>query len=99
MSVSPLSELTDWKLENSDQDLHGRRLIDSTGAELGTVEQMIVNTDAERVESVRTNTGELYPVGALEIRDDAVVFHGVKLTGQTKANVTTEDRYRIRRRS
>lgn len=97
MAVTPLSDLRDWELAEERQDLRGRRLVDETGQPLGIVEQMMVNTDAERVDSVRSDTGELYPVGALEIRDDVVIFHGVKVTGPTTANVG-EERYRIRRR-
>jgi sporulation protein YlmC with PRC-barrel domain len=98
MAVTPLTDLQDWQLVDDDQDIRGKRLVDMTGKFLGTIEQMMVNTEAERVDSVRTETGELYPVGALEIRDADVVFHGVKSTGPTTANVT-EDRYRIRRRT
>lgn len=98
MAVTPLSDLHDWQLVEDRQDLRGRRLVDSTGRMLGTIDQMMVNTDAERVDSVRTDTGELYPVGALEIRGDLVVFEGVKVAGPTTANLA-EDRYRIRRRS
>lgn len=96
MAVTPLSDLRDWKLVSDDQDLRGRRLIDESGRDLGVIDQMMVNTDAERVDSVRSNTGELYPVGAIEIRDnDTVVFHGIKTSG-TSANL--EDRYRIQRK-
>jgi sporulation protein YlmC with PRC-barrel domain len=99
MAVTPLSELEDWKLVDEDQDLRGKALVDSSGQPLGTVEQMMVNTEAERVDSIRADNGELYPVGALEIRSDGVVvFHGIKTTGATKANVP-EDAYRIRRRT
>lgn len=98
MAVTPLSELREWQLEKDGQDLRGRQLIDSSGKLLGTIDQMMVNTDAERVDSVRTENGDLYPVGALEIRTDAVVFHGVKQTGTTTANLA-EDSYRIRRYS
>jgi hypothetical protein len=97
MAVTPLSDLQDWELVDGRQDLRGRRLRDSTGKVLGTIDQMMVNTDAERIDSIRSDTGEVYPVGALEIRDDVVVFHGVRHSGPTTANVT-EDRYRIKRR-
>lgn len=97
MAVTPLSDLRDWQLVEDDQDLRGRRLVDSTGTVLGTIDQMMVNTKAERIDSVRTDTGELYPVGALDIRDDAVVFLGVKETGPDTANLA-ENRYRLRRR-
>ena len=96
MAVTPLSDLHEWQLAESRQDLRGRRLIDSSGKMLGTIDQMMVNTEAERVDSVRTESGDLYPVGALEIRSDIVVFHGVKQTGATTANLA-EDSYRIRR--
>lgn len=97
MAVTPLSDLHDWKLASDDQDLRGRRLIDEAGRNLGVIDQMMVNTDAERVDSVRSDTGELYPVGALEIRDsETVVFHGIKSTG-VSANVP-ETTYRLQRK-
>lgn len=98
MAVTPLSELREWQLVEGGQDLRGRHLIDSSGKLLGRIDQMMVNTDAERVDSVRTENGDLFPVGALEIRSDAVVFHGVKQTGTTTANLAP-DAYRIRRHS
>ena len=98
MAVTPLSALRDWELVDGSKDLRGRRLVDSTGKVLGVIDQMMVNTDDERVDSVRSDTGEVYPVGALEIRDREVVFHGIKVTGPTTANVK-EDRYPIRRRA
>ena len=98
MAVTPLSDLQDWQLADDDQDIRGKRLVDTTGKVLGTIQELIVNTTAERVDSVRTESGDLYPVGALEIGDGDVVFHGVKSVGPTTANVT-EDRYRVRRRT
>ena len=105
MAVTPLSDLRDWELVEGSKDLRGRRLVDSTGKILGTIDQMMVNTDNERIDSVRSDTGEVYPVGALEIRDDLVIFHGIKVTGPVPANVNdnspnqNDDRYRIRRRT
>ena len=98
MAVTPLSDLRDWQLADDDQDIRGKRLVDTTGKFLGTIQQLMVNTDAERVDSVRTESGELYPVGALEIGGLDVVFHGVRAAGPTTANLT-EDKYRIRRRT
>jgi hypothetical protein len=98
MAVTPLSHLQDWQLADEHQDIRGWRLVDTRGTVLGIIQQMMVNMDAERVDSVRTETGELYPVGALEIRSGDVVFHGLKSTARTTANLL-EDTYRIRRRT
>ena len=98
MAVTPLSDLKDWQLANDHQDIRGKRLVDTTGKVLGTIEELIVNTDAERVDSVRTERGDLFPVGALEVGDVDVVFQGVRSVGPTTANLT-EDRYRVRHRT
>jgi sporulation protein YlmC with PRC-barrel domain len=94
MPVQPLSELKEWQLVDTDQDLTGKKLVDQTGRDLGTIKEMIVSTENERVESVATNQGDLYLVGAIEIADNHAIFHGVKATAPT-ANL---EPLRIRRR-
>ncbi|MDP8922024.1 MAG: YsnF/AvaK domain-containing protein [Chloroflexota bacterium] len=75
MTRGTLSEL-DWELVYPDQDLRGHRLLDATGAPLGTIREMIVDTDAERVDAVVLDNGVEYPTSAIEIRGDAAVLRG-----------------------
>jgi sporulation protein YlmC with PRC-barrel domain len=67
-----LSKTRDWDLINSDQDLRNKDLWDAHGHRLGTIDDMIVDTDAERVVAVVLNNGDEYHARDLSIGDDAV---------------------------
>ncbi len=69
MARQPLSELDDWELVYDEQDLRGRRLLDAEGRSLGTVTEMIVDTDEERVDVIVLDNGREIPASAFEIRD------------------------------
>jgi uncharacterized protein (TIGR02271 family) len=69
MALAPLSRLDDWELENDDQDLRGNYLKDYNGNRIGQIDEMIVDTDQERVVAVRLEDGAEYPVSSLELRD------------------------------
>ncbi len=67
MTRAPLSQLDDWVLENKDQDLRGHTLMDENGDRIGIIEEMIVNTDSEYIDSVVLDTGADIPVRDLNI--------------------------------
>lgn len=69
MTRAPLSQLNDWELVNSDQDLRGQTLYDQNDTAVGTVREMIVNTDTEYIESVVLDTGEEIPSSRFRITD------------------------------
>jgi uncharacterized protein (TIGR02271 family) len=69
MALAPLSRLDDWELENDDQDLRGNYLKDYDGNRIGQIDEMIVDTDQQRVVAVRLEDGTEYPVSSLELRD------------------------------
>ncbi len=72
MTRAALSQLDDWQLVDSDQDLRGMQLVDTTGTPIGTIREMIVNTDTEYVEAVVLDDGREIPAGEIEIGDAAV---------------------------
>lgn len=84
MARAPLSHLSDWELENSDQDLRGKYLMDWDGNRLGRVDEMIVDTDLERVVALVLDNGKEYPISSVELRDnDAYLLRegAVRTTG------------------
>lgn len=64
---------SDWELENDDQDIRGRTLLDAGGARLGVIKDMLVDPDDERVAAVRLDNGEIIPIEALTIGPREVV--------------------------
>lgn len=75
-NLKPLSELDDWQLEHSRQDIRGRPLVDPSGEALGTVREMLVDRDHERVAAITLSDGRTVPVEQIEIRDDYVTLKG-----------------------
>ena len=89
MARVPLSQMDDWELEDKNQDLRGQPLVDQEGRELGTVEEMIVDVEAERVDALRLENGTEYPASSFEIRDGAA--HLLRDRGTTiRSGVSSE---------
>ena len=83
MTLHKLGELNDWELEDSDQDVRGRRLRAPSGEDLGLIKDLMVDLEDERVVAVVTGEGEAYGAGGLEIRDDCVLTHERPISGGT----------------
>ena len=64
----------DWTLTDKRQDIRGRELRDAVGRSLGEIEQMIVDTEQERVVTVRLQDATEYPADDLQIMEDAVYY-------------------------
>ena len=75
MALAPLSQLSGWEVADKSDDIRGRRITDETGRDYGCVRDLIVDTEAERVRSVFTDTGRELPVEPLEIGEGNVVLH------------------------
>ncbi|MDP9314529.1 MAG: PRC and DUF2382 domain-containing protein [Chloroflexota bacterium] len=69
MTRAPLSQLDDWQLVNSDKDLRDKTLMTDDGRMLGTVREMIVNTDTEYVDALVLDDGTEIPMS--EVRLDS----------------------------
>ncbi len=68
----PLSQLEDWELVNDDQDIRGWPVQDQSGHRLGTVRELIVDTDTELVEQVVLDNGTEYPNDEIELGSGVV---------------------------
>ncbi len=72
MPRAPLSQLDDWELVNEDQDIRGWPVEDRAGDRIGTVREMIVDTDTELVEEIVLDDGSEYPNDDIELGDGVV---------------------------
>lgn len=82
MARAPLSQLDDWELVYEDQDIRGWPVQDREGNRLGTVREMIVDTDTELVEEVVLDDGTEYPNDDIELRDGVVYLHRTEFVGR-----------------
>lgn len=74
MARVALSQLPDWNVVDEGQDLRGLRLQDETGATIGLIDDLIVDTDAGEVAALVLDTGEEVSTNAVEIGPDVVVL-------------------------
>lgn len=72
-----LSNTDDWALKFDDQDVRGYDALDADGNRVGTVDDMIVNTDEERVDAVLLDDGTEYPAHELSIGDGVVYLTSI----------------------
>ena len=95
MSREPMSRLDDWYLENDDQDIRGWPVRDAQGAAVGTVTELIGNTDTGYVESIVLDTGAEIDTDRIELADGVVVLAAaVPATGGDEV-VLSEERLRV----
>lgn len=89
--LTPLAGLDDWKLEHKSQDVRGWPLRDSRGTAIGTVQEMLVDRDRERVAAVTLSDGSTVPVERISICDDHVELKsdGARPTGTTASGTGT----------
>ena len=74
MPVLPLSELTEWRLIDANQDLRGKSVVDDRGNHHGDVSELLVDTETQRVTSARTHSGRIIPIEQLRLRGSDVLF-------------------------
>lgn len=63
---------SDRVLEDQEQDIRGWPAQDEAGNKVGTVEDLLLNTDTELVDAIVLDEGPSYPVGDVEIGDGVV---------------------------
>lgn len=69
-----LESLDKYELEHSGQDLRGKTLYTNDGKELGRVDDMLVDTDRERVAALRLEDDRVVDVDDVDIRDGKPVL-------------------------
>ena len=87
MSRISLSDTGDWKLEfPEDQDVRGFRALDADGTPVGVVDNMIVNTEEERVDTIVLDNGSEYPAADISIGDGVVYLSDVETASTGDVN-------------
>ena len=83
---------TDRTVADPDADVRGRTALDSDGARIGTVEDLLVDEDEDRVRFLRIGSGGFLGVG----RDHFLVpVDAVTAVGRETV-IVSRDRYRLR---
>ena len=72
MAIVPYTGQDEFGLANQDQDCRGWNVVDTQGRRLGAVAELLVDTDARRVDSVVLDTGERIPASAITLRGGVV---------------------------
>ena len=102
-----LGELDDWKVADEDPDVRGWKVVDRNGLKLGTIEELIVDRDREKVryldiapgrDRVNEDDHVLIPIGLARVddNDDKVVINEIDSEAITtfpayKGEVITRD--------
>jgi len=81
MARRRLSQLSDWELVYPEQDARGHPLRDQAGNVLGTVVDMIVDTDGEYIDAIVLENGSEYSADDFELRRGGPVLRGVVAGG------------------
>jgi uncharacterized protein (TIGR02271 family) len=67
---------SDRELEDQEQDIRGWPVQDEAGGTIGTVSDLMLNTDTELVDFVVLDDGNEYPVDDLRLGDGVVYLYG-----------------------
>lgn len=74
MALTLLAELKDFQLVDSDQDCRGWPVRDTAGQSLGTVHDMLVDTERKRVKTLVLDSGVQVPAADVSFKDGVVLF-------------------------
>lgn len=72
MTRERLTRSNDWQLTNKEQDIRGWNVVDAGGNRIGVIDDLIFDTQSERVESIRLDDGSEYPADEIRIGEDVV---------------------------
>ena len=62
MAIKRLLELDEYKLSDNDQDYRGWQCVNASGVQIGTVHEVLVDEERERVTAAVLDTGVHIPV-------------------------------------
>ncbi len=74
------SALDGWDLVYDEQDARGREAVDASGTRLGTVTDMVADTDAERIVALVLDNGTEIDADRVELQNDRVIVQGTAAT-------------------
>lgn len=72
MAKVELSRSDEWELEHESQDVRGWEVVDASGKRMGTVTDLIIDTDRERVDTLVLDSGERVAAAAASLGDHVV---------------------------
>lgn len=95
MALVLLSKQDDYDLTHSAHDCRGWMVNDTAGNQLGTCTDMVIDTEAEHVDSIILDNGAQIPAADIALRDGAVLVRGVggamrDTVRETTTTTTTE---------
>lgn len=89
MAIESYTGQDEYDLVNESQDCRGWTVRDEAGNNLGTVAEMLIDTEMEHVDSVVLDTGTQIPAAELALRDGVVVVRGVAKGEASRRRQTT----------
>lgn len=89
--IVSLTNTDDWTLRFNDQDVRGYRALNEEGVEVGTVQDMLIDTSESRVSTIVLDNDESYPASDIAI-DDGVIYITGKYPVNTNARHTRDIR-------
>jgi len=96
MAVVYYSQQDEYDLVNSGQDCMGWTVVDQAGEKIGTVSEMLINTDTEMVDSILIDRKRRIAAQDFALQDGRVVVRGImhggelEMSGATAAAAATE---------
>ena len=85
---------SDRELEDGEPDIRGWPVRDGAGNRVGTVDDLLLDTETEIVDTIALDDGQKYPVDGIEIGDDSVYLPGAAGDSGTTAGT---DEARVQR--
>lgn len=78
MSIVAYTQQNEFDLVNSGQDCIGWTVTDQAGNDLGTVDEMLIESDEMHVDSIMVTGGVRIPAENIALREGRVIVHGVR---------------------
>ena len=94
MAIEYYTQQDEYDLVNSGQDCIGWTVVDQAGTEIGSVTEMLINTDTEMVDSILVDRRKRIAAADFALSDGRVVVRGIMHDGELEmtggANVETD---------
>ncbi len=94
MAILYYTQQDEYDLANSGQDCIGWTVVDQAGTQVGTVTEMLINSDTEMVDSILIDRRKRIPAADFALRDGRVVVRGIMHDGElemTESETTTAE--------
>jgi len=89
MAILYYSQQDEFDLVNTGQDCMGWSVVDQAGTPIGTVTEMLIDPDAEMVDSILVDRKKRIPAGDIALREGRVVVRGIMHDGELEMTEST----------